>query len=84
MSATAPIEMFKAARTSKRFNANQKVFVSHRHDNHMEICFRWRGKGRWTRGTIDTFTNTSVGPIRTIDVAAGFAQFIQHGGNGSK
>ena len=48
-----PVQYFKAAKRTHRFNENQKVWIRHTFSNHMEVWFKWRGKGRYVSGLVD-------------------------------
>ena len=76
------VKMFKAQKTTSRFNLNQKVFVSHEFDSHYFIKFKWRGSGRWTTGVIRKYNNqytkqnSIIGEIKEIEVSDNFSKFI--------
>ena len=67
------IEYFKAQKQTHRFRKNQNVWIQFNYANYLDIYFRWRGKGRYVRGTIDKF-HTVVGKIKNIDVSDNFAR----------
>lgn len=70
------IQMFKAKRQTNRFNENQKVFIRNNYANHLDVVYKYRGKGRrYVTGTCDKFANF-VGEIKTIDVQDSFAKII--------
>jgi len=71
----AVVKMFRSTRTTKRFNINQKVWVRFDYPNHLVILFKFRGKGRYVKGTIDRFAKC-VGEIREIEVDDAFAARI--------
>lgn len=70
------VQYFKAATKTKRFNENQRVWVSHRFANHSYIWFRWRGSGRYVTGIIDNDA-PAYGELKTIEVDQAFADRIQ-------
>jgi hypothetical protein len=70
------VKYFKAQRRTNRFNENQKVWIRMEYANHLEIYFRWRGKGRYVGGTIDKFAS-AVGEIKEIDVDDFFAKRVR-------
>ena len=70
------VQYFKAKKATHRFNKNQKVWVSWRHANCLDIYYRFRGKHRYVRGTIDRWRKTVVGELKTIDVDEKFARRI--------
>lgn len=73
---TVTVMMFKAQRQTNRFRKNQKVWVRRRFGNHLEIRFKYRGKGRYVNGVISRFPDDAPAvelPLREIDVAATFA-----------
>jgi hypothetical protein len=70
------VQMFKAPKDSHRFRKGQKVWVKCMAANHMEIWFKWRGKGRYVSGIIDK-QNPNVGKIMTLDVDAEFKERIE-------
>ena len=69
------IKYFKAAKNTRRFRFNQQVWIVHEYANHMDIVFRWRGKGRYVSGVIDKFS-PCVGEIKTIEVVETFIHKI--------
>ena len=69
------IQYFKATKQTRRFNENQKVWISWRHANHLDIYYKWRGKHRYCRGTIDRWSKP-VGELKTIEVDDAFARRI--------
>jgi hypothetical protein len=69
------VKMFKATRSTNRFNKNQAVWVSFDHANHLDIYFKFRGSGRYVRGVIDK-SSPVVGEIKSIDVDGEFASRI--------
>ena len=69
------IEYFKATKKTRRFNKNQKVWISLNCANHLYINFKWRGKGRYVRGIIDKHIPT-VGEIKEIEVDKIFGERI--------
>ena len=72
----AEVQYFKAQRQTHRLNSNQKVWVSYSHANHLNIYYRFRGSGRYVRGTIDRWSKP-VGELRIIDVDDEFAKRIR-------
>lgn len=79
---TEKLEYFKALRGNKRFRKNQRVWLTLNCANHLYICFKWRGNGRYVRGVIDKFSSI-VGEIKTIEVADKFAaRILKIGKNG--
>jgi len=70
------VQYFKAAKQTHRFNENQKVWVRCNLANHLEIWFKFRGKGRYVTGTADKFA-LYVGEIKTIKVDDDFADRIE-------
>ena len=71
----ALVKMFKATRATRLINANQRVFVSFNHANHMDIYFKVRGRGRYVHGVIDK-GSSAVGEIKEIEVADDFAERV--------
>lgn len=67
------IQMFKAPKQTKRFNLNQKVWITHSFANHSCIIFKYRGKGRYVRGVIDNEHLTGVN-IKWVNVDYEFAE----------
>ncbi len=67
------VQMFKAAKQTRRFRKNQKVWITWQHGNHLDIRFKWRGRGRFVHGTIDHYA-PAVGLIREIDVSDSFGR----------
>lgn len=74
------IKYFKALKNTRRFRANQQVWISKEYANHMEIVFRWRGKGRYVTGIIDKHS-PCVGEIKMIQVVETFIHKINKKGN---
>ena len=81
----ALIKMFKAQKDTKRFRANQKVWVSHDCGNHAYIRFKWRGRGRYVNGVIAKWSeansvtwNPTIGDVgfHEIEVDDAFAERI--------
>ena len=70
---TVKVRLFRAARDSHRWRANQKVWIELLCANHMYVRFRWRGRGRYVRGIVDRFT-CAVGEIKTIGIDRDFAE----------
>jgi hypothetical protein len=68
--------MFHAARTTKRFNVNQKVWVRYDLGNCLRVWFRFRGNGRYVSGTVGRFSKC-VGEIREIEVDDALAARIE-------
>lgn len=66
------IQMFLATKNTHRFKKNQKVWVRARHQNHLDIYFKWRGKGRYVTGVQDRFADC-VGNLKTFAVDKSFA-----------
>jgi hypothetical protein len=72
------IEMFKAKKQTGRFNENQDVWVIFNYANHLDIRFKYRGKGRYVNGVIDkwntngTKLNEVIGEIKSIDISEAF------------
>lgn len=66
------VKYFKATKNTKRFNANQKVWVTLQCANHLYIRFNYCGKGRYVNGIADKFAKY-VGEIKTIEVSKDFA-----------
>lgn len=66
------IKYFKAAKKTKRFNMNQKVWIILECANHLYIRFKYRGKGRYVNGVVDKFAKC-VGEIKSIKVSKDFA-----------
>lgn len=73
----AQVQMFKAAKQTRRFSKNQRVWIRKHFGNSLVIWFRWRGSGRYAAGIIGT-DHPSVGEIKTIEVSDDFARNI-HG-----
>jgi hypothetical protein len=71
----ATVTMFKATERTPRFNANQRVFVSFEHANHLDIYFKFRGSGRYVRGVIDK-ASPARGELKAIEVDDSFAARI--------
>ena len=69
------IQYFKALKRTNRFNKNQKIWISYRWANHLNIYYKFRGKGRYVRGIIDKFSPW-VGEIKTIKVTESFGNQI--------
>ena len=69
------LQLFKAQKSTRRFNKNQNVFVSLLCANHIYIYFKYRGSGRYVRGIIDRFSPI-VGDIKTIEIDDGFSKRI--------
>ena len=69
------VQYFKAQKRTHRFNENQKVWISWRHANHLNIYYRFRGKHRYVRGVIDRWSKP-VGELKTIEVDEGFARRV--------
>jgi len=67
------IKYFRALKRTRRFNKNQKVWIRYEYANHLEIWFKFRGKGRYVGGTIDKFCKV-VGELKEIEVSDGFAK----------
>jgi len=65
------ITYFKATKDSNRFNKNQKVWVICYSSNHSDICFKWRGKGRYVTGVINHDCK-SMGKLKRMDIADDF------------
>lgn len=72
---TKKVEMFKANKATNRFNENQVVWIRFNHANHLEVCFKWRGNGRYVTGYVDNLA-PEVGEIKSIDVDESFANRI--------
>lgn len=78
------IEIFKAAKKTKRFNKNQTVFVVRNYANHLVIVHKYRGKGRYVCGYMDKWNNSGTGlsscittDIKQICVSPVFVQFLE-------
>ncbi len=65
------VKYFKATKKTKRFNANQKVWIIFDCANHLCVRFKYRGKGRYVNGIADKFAKY-VGEIKTIKVSKEF------------
>jgi hypothetical protein len=61
------ISFFKSKKITHRFRENQKVWIRYQYGNHLDIVFRWRGKGRYVGGRIDR-ERPEIGEIHTIEV----------------
>ena len=70
------VQYFRAAKTTHRFNKNQKVWIRCRHQNHLQIWFKFRGKGRYVSGIAGRF-EPYVGEIKTIEVDDEFADRVE-------
>lgn len=70
------VEYFRAQKQTHRFRKNQKVWISYNYDNHLDIYFRWRGKGRYVRGTMSKDQDSVIGEIKSIEVSEEFAKRI--------
>lgn len=59
------IKYFKAQKSTKKFNKNQKVWVVLECANHLFIKSKWRGKGRMVFGYLSKWNGTgkSYNPI---------------------
>lgn len=68
--------MFKAAKDTRRFKRNQKVWISYLFSNHMTVYHKFRGSGRWVRGVVDR-GNSVVGVIHEVEVDQRFAREIE-------
>ena len=68
-------QYFKATKRTRRFNENQKVWIRYAFSNHMEVWFKWRGRGRYVSGLVGRW-HPCVGEIKVIDVDDAFAQRI--------
>ena len=66
------VKYFKATKNTKRFNANQKVWITLECANHLYVRFKYRGKGRYVNGDVDKFAKY-VGEIKSIEVSKDFA-----------
>ena len=69
---TANVKYFKTTKQTKRFNKNQKVWITLECANHLYVKFKYRGKGRYVNGTVDKFAKY-IGEIKTIEVDKNFA-----------
>ena len=69
------VQYYKARKRTRRFNSNQKVWVSYSHANHLNIYYRFRGNGRYVRGSIGRWSEP-VGELKTIEVDDEFAKRI--------
>ncbi|RLD85288.1 MAG: hypothetical protein DRJ07_03380 [Bacteroidetes bacterium] len=69
------IQYFKSKKHTHRFRKNQKVWIRYANANHLELFFKFKGKGRWIKGICDKFA-LWVGEIKTISVEDKFANFI--------
>lgn len=69
------VKYFKATKKTKRFNLNQKVWVSLECANHLYVRFKYRGKGRYVNGVVDKFSKC-VGDIKTIEVSKLFCNRV--------
>ena len=72
------VQYFKAQKRTHRFNKNQKVWVSYRMGNCLDIYYRFRGRHGYVYGTIDRWSKP-VGELKTIDVHEDFARRILGG-----
>lgn len=70
------LKYFKAQKQTGRFNKSQKVWIVHEYANHLQIRFRWRGRGRYVNGTINRFAS-EVGEIKEAGVTPQFYKRIQ-------
>jgi hypothetical protein len=70
------VQMFKALCQTRRFRANQNVWVREVAQNHLRIWFRWRGSGTYVQGVIER-THKAVGPLVDVEVTEEFAQQIR-------
>jgi hypothetical protein len=75
------VSLFKAQKTTKRFNLNQKVWIVHHNGNSMVVFFKWRGKGRYVNGIVDS-KSPCVGELKEIEVSKSFYDRIM--GNDKK
>lgn len=69
------VEYFKASKTTKRWNVNQKVWVRYRFANHLYVWFKFRGSGRYVSGVVGRFSS-AVGEIKSIEVSDSFGKRI--------
>lgn len=65
------VKYFKATKNTKRFNSNQKVWITLECANHLYVRFKYRGKGRYVNGVVDKFAKY-VGEIKSIEVSKDF------------
>lgn len=71
------VEMFKAQVQTNRFRKNQKVWITKTHDNHCDIRFKYRGKGRYVNGIINR-QHKAIGEIKEIEVTDKFYIKLMH------
>jgi hypothetical protein len=67
------VKYFKAPKDTHRFRGNQIVWIVSRHQNYVDIKFKWRGSGRYTKGVEDI---EHVSNIKEIEVTENFFKFI--------
>lgn len=72
------VKSFKAKKKTNRFNKNQKVWIRDVQQNCILIYFKWRGKGRYVKGVVDSWS-PCVGEIREFEVSNTFADRILKG-----
>jgi len=53
----AMIKMFKSNKTTKSINLNQDVWVVNDYANHLDIRYKFRGKGRYVNAIIDKWNH---------------------------
>lgn len=73
------LEYFKTKKDTKRFRKNQKVWVSRRFGNFIEIFHKWRGNGRYVCSTLCTWNKYGqnlIGEIKEILVTDSFYNFV--------
>ena len=80
------IKIFKAQKQTKRFNKNQKVWITKEFENHLYVRFKYRGKGRYVNGILDKFNkvgdnyNDIIGKdgFKEIDISENFYNNIMN------
>lgn len=69
------VEYFRATCSSSRFKKNQKVWIQGSQSNHLYVCYKFRGDGRYISGVVDKRINL-VGEIKSIEVDEALARRI--------
>ena len=67
---------FKAAKNTKRFRQNQKVWIRSARGNHLIIRFKYKGCSRYVNGVIDLYSSV-IDSFKKIEVEDSFFKRIK-------
>lgn len=70
------IKYFIATAETHTIDEGQKVWVTSIDKDMLNITFKYRGDGIYTKGTIG-YNNALIGEIRTVQIGVGFAKLLK-------